>query len=1111
MVRILLLVLGVLASSSASAQTIVGDRVRLNTGPCVIRSGSGTPEGAVTGNPCDEWHRTDTSQIYKKIAGTGNTGWYAVLGATSATCASFAGCVAAQLTLDTTLFTQKLRTDSAVQLRQYVVTDGAHLEAVNGGGWMPLWLGGGPTRVVGGGLHVGGTSILDPGLGNVQMDGFIGKPGYVSQTTGWRVDALGAADFRYLYTDELHAKAFIADLEQALAGGQIISKSVAQVGAVFTVPAPGSISTLTVKDLPSAANMAVFEAGDHIRLRTFSRAAGSLSITDAWGTVSGYADAADGLQTWQFTRAITNGGAMATATQIAIDSIVLDYGVSGNGFHEVNAIDGLYGVNSPYSQIVTWAGDSPIAANQTVRTRLGNLRGITGVTGEFGLIAGTYAATDGSYIRASNQAFELHGIDLKLWNGTTNVIRLDQATPYWSMGNPAPTTYSSGTGCWSGLDGGVFKWRCGDISGGTHYIAWNGTTLSVAGAITVTSGFNYAGSASPGGSANDTVLVNGVAAATVQGGAARANLGLSATGGVTLPVAATPSGSGLFLGSDFMGYYASGAWRTFMDNAGNFYLGGTGGALQWNGTTLTIAATLSGNGSAITSISGGNITTGTVAAAAIVTNSLTATQIAADAITASELAANSITAADMLANTITAGQIAAGTITATQIATNTITANEIAAMDLSAISATLGTITAGNVTLGSAGYVRQGQTAYNTGTGFWLGDDAGTPKFSIGNPSGNRLTFDGTTLTYVGVGSGLTALNGANVQTDTITATQIASMDLSAISATLGTITAGNVTLGTNGYVRQGQTAYNTGTGFWLGDDAGTPKFSIGVAAGNRLTFDGTTLTYVGTSGSIAGWTLGATSLTSGAGANTVGADSGGSNPAFYAGSATPGSAPFRVTQAGALTATSATITGAITATSGAIGGCSLSATTLTCGGTTLTSSGLASSGALSAISANLGTITAGSVTLGSAGYVRQGQTAYNTGTGFWLGDVSGTPKFSIGVSTGNFLTWDGTSLLVNSKPLTTTTSATGTFTPTSAYPIVYWTGTAQSTIQSVTLLGGNATGDELTVVNLSPSYSALILGSGFGAGAGQNPYFLRGQRVFATWNGSSWVITGWA
>ena len=49
------------------------------------------------------------------------------------------------------------------------------------------------------------------------------------------------------------------------------------------------------------------------------------------------------------------------------------------------------------------------------------------------------------------------------------------------------------------------------------------------------------------------------------------------------------------------------------------------------------------------------------------------------------------------------------------------------------------------------GYIRAGQTDYNTGTGFWLGlDSAGVSKFSIGDASANYLTWDGTTLAVGG-------------------------------------------------------------------------------------------------------------------------------------------------------------------------------------------------------------------------------------------------------------------------------------------------------------------------------------------------------------------------
>lgn len=66
-------------------------------------------------------------------------------------------------------------------------------------------------------------------------------------------------------------------------------------------------------------------------------------------------------------------------------------------------------------------------------------------------------------------------------------------------------------------------------------------------------------------------------------------------------------------------------------------------------------------------------------------------------------------------------------------------------------------------------------------------------------------------------------------------------------------------------------------------------------------------------------------------------------------------------------------------------------------------------SGALGAATGTLGALT-----IAANGNVKLGQTAYNTGTGFWLGDVGGTPKFSIGNPAGANMRWDGTDLFVN-------------------------------------------------------------------------------------------------
>lgn len=234
-------------------------------------------------------------------------------------------------------------------------------------------------------IQPGGDLILDP-AGNavvVTATTRLGTDNYASHTTGWAVDYNGAADFRYIFTDEMHAVAFIADLEQALAGLQMIAKSVTLLYSAFTAPAAGATSPLTVKDLPSAPGMAVFEDGDIVAVREFNRSGGSLSITYGWGEValdttygtSGF-DSATGSQRYTFTRSSApNAGAMTTGTVIAADAIVLDFGTEGNGYYEVNAIDGLNAVNSPYAQVVTWTGH-PHSGKQ-VKARFGNLAGIT--------------------------------------------------------------------------------------------------------------------------------------------------------------------------------------------------------------------------------------------------------------------------------------------------------------------------------------------------------------------------------------------------------------------------------------------------------------------------------------------------------------------------------------------------------------------------------------------------------------------------------------------------------------------------------------------------------------------------------------------------------------
>ncbi|MCW5623918.1 MAG: hypothetical protein KIT73_04265, partial [Burkholderiales bacterium] len=91
-----------------------------------------------------------------------------------------------------------------------------------------------------------------------------------------------------------------------------------------------------------------------------------------------------------------------------------------------------------------------------------------------------------------------------------------------------------------------------------------------------------------------------------------------------------------------------------------------------------------------------------------------------------------------------------------------------------------------------------------------------------------------------------TYVDGDDIAFDSILAAHIDVANLSAISADLGSITAGNITLNSAGFIKAGATAYATGTGIWMGYNGGAYKFIVGNPAGNYLTWNGTDLVLKG-------------------------------------------------------------------------------------------------------------------------------------------------------------------------------------------------------------------------------------------------------------------------
>jgi hypothetical protein len=233
-----------------------------------------------------------------------------------------------------------------------------------------------------------------------------------------------------------------------------------------------------------------------------------------------------------------------------------------------------------------------------------------------------------------------------------------------------------------------------------------------------------------------------------------------------------------------------------------------------------------------------------------------------------------------------------------------------------------------------------GQITATSGTigGFTIGATsltAGSDDSSVGLAPGTFPFFAGNANASIAPfrvsNAGVLTATGANI-TGAITATSgTFTGTINANSGTFtSTVTVGGATSGTlqvgsgtnkikiigtsldsTTYINTGSTTATTGNGFYFGADG---KVRI-ASATNSLTFDGNNLSIVG-GGTFTGALSGGT-ISIGTGNSIFKADTNG----IYLGNATFGSAPFRVTPAGALTATNATITGAITASSGTFTG----------------------------------------------------------------------------------------------------------------------------------------------------------------------------------------------
>ena len=190
--------------------------------------------------------------------------------------------------------------------------------------------------------------------------------------------------------------------------------------------------------------------------------------------------------------------------------------------------------------------------------------------------------------------------------------------PYIAVGGI--TSYNSNNGIYIGRHGGssnVMSLKGGASDG---FLTWDGSNLSLKGAITITGGNaatttdtdNAAASASNAQDTADSANDNASTAIAAAG----ASGSVDPTTGKLIK-AISPSGAGLFLGADQLGYYAGGAWTSYLSSSGDFELSGSTGFLQWNqgSSSLLVHGRISGS-----QIEGGSLAGSTISIGADVNN-----------------------------------------------------------------------------------------------------------------------------------------------------------------------------------------------------------------------------------------------------------------------------------------------------------------------------------------------------------------------------------------------------------------------------------------------------------------------------------------------------------
>jgi hypothetical protein len=514
---VLTLVVVLLAmSGTASAQTVTADRFQLKTGPCVERSGSGTPEGAVTGNVCDLWRRTDTGTVYYKISGSGNTGWISWTSGNTAN-APVARDGSGGFSMGALLATAV--TDSALTSgRVPVISTGGLLSddadlTFSGGDTLTA------TKMAAGSLVT--PLIFTNGVANLTLqpagDLYLDPVGNdVVPAINYDIN-LGAINLKYLtlHAAELWVETLVAQNTIATIGGRVL---VAPTTMLTVDLAPGG-TTITVKHNQMASGDRVYmEADGKIEFMAITSGAG--------GGVGAY--------TYSVTRDLDGTG----ANQWYAGDAMLNTGTTGKGFIDLYSLSGVLSGSGP--TIVGNVRTGTTFNNIAPRWAIGNLNGLFGYGTEvYGAVFGDPSATNVT-VDATNGFRIRSGTTNKFFADTSGNLSLVGSLDIGTAGSlsSGATAYGTGTGYWLDYNGGTPRFRVGTTAG--NRLSWDGTDLTLA-------------------SANLTIDANGVYIVPTTTYQAARSFGWTVSGGVMGLAGATGTGGAPVRTLGIQNYLTSGS------------------------------------------------------------------------------------------------------------------------------------------------------------------------------------------------------------------------------------------------------------------------------------------------------------------------------------------------------------------------------------------------------------------------------------------------------------------------------------------------------------------------------------------------------------------------